>query len=95
MVGNKDRVEGCIAEEFEYKEITSFTSVYFAEEHNVNAPTLRYHVAEDVPCSELSIFKWRDKCFGVFTDYRLDREEFVSALLYMYSNMNEMTQYFK
>lgn len=95
MVGNKGRVEGCIAEEFKYKEITSFTSVYFAEGHNVNAPTLRYHVAEDVSCSDLSIFKWRGNNFGVFTDYRLDREEHLSALLYMYSNMDEMTPYFK
>ena len=30
MVGNKRRVEGCIAEEFKYKEIASFTSIYFA-----------------------------------------------------------------
>ena len=39
MVGNKARVEGCIAEEFKFKKITYFTSVYFAEENNVNAPT--------------------------------------------------------
>jgi hypothetical protein len=32
MVGNKRRVEGCIAEEFKYKEIASFTGLYFAEE---------------------------------------------------------------
>jgi hypothetical protein len=31
MVGNKRRVEGCIAEEFKYKEIVSFTGLYFAE----------------------------------------------------------------
>jgi hypothetical protein len=43
MVGNKGRVEGCIAEEFKYKEVAAFTSVYFADEHNINAPTLRYH----------------------------------------------------
>jgi hypothetical protein len=40
MVGNKRRVEGCIAEEFKYKEIASFTCLYFVEEHNVNAPAL-------------------------------------------------------
>jgi hypothetical protein len=47
MVGNKRRVEGCIAEEFKYKEIASFTGLYFAEEHNVNAPALQYHVRRD------------------------------------------------
>jgi hypothetical protein len=42
MVGNKGRVEGCIAEEFKYKEVATFTSVYFVDEHNINAATLRY-----------------------------------------------------
>jgi hypothetical protein len=40
IVGNKARVEGHIAEEFKYKEIAYFTSVYFIEEHNVNTPTM-------------------------------------------------------
>jgi hypothetical protein len=43
MVGNKGRVEGCIAEEFKYKEVATFMSVYFADEQNINTPTLRYH----------------------------------------------------
>jgi hypothetical protein len=55
MVGNKRRVEGCIAEEFKYKKIALFTGLYFAEEHNVNAPTLRYHVDEP-PISDIEIF---------------------------------------
>jgi hypothetical protein len=50
MVGNKARVEGCITEELKLKEIAYFTSVYFVEHHNVNAPTMRYHVEEDIPC---------------------------------------------
>jgi hypothetical protein len=37
MVGNKARVEGSIVESFLLKEITYFSGVYFAEEHNVNA----------------------------------------------------------
>jgi hypothetical protein len=40
MVDNKARVESCIAESFLLKEITYFSSVYFAEEHNVNVVTL-------------------------------------------------------
>jgi hypothetical protein len=44
MVHNKARVEDCITEEFKLKEITYFTSVYFTEHHNVNAPTMWYHV---------------------------------------------------
>ena len=54
-VGNKARVEGCIAEEFKFKENAYFMSVYFTEEHNANAPTMRYHVDQDDPSSDLSI----------------------------------------
>jgi hypothetical protein len=35
IVQNKARVEECIAEAFLLKEVSYFTSVYFAEEHNV------------------------------------------------------------
>jgi hypothetical protein len=56
MVHNKTRVEGCIVEEFKLKEVTYFTSVYFTGHHNVNAPTMWYHVDEDILCSDLQIF---------------------------------------
>jgi hypothetical protein len=52
-VHNKARVEGCIAEEFKLKDIAYFTSVYFTEHHNINSPTMWYHVDEDIPYSEL------------------------------------------
>jgi hypothetical protein len=57
MTRNKAKVEGCIAEEFKLKEIVHFTSVYFAEHHNVDTPTMWYHVDEDIPCSDLQIFQ--------------------------------------
>jgi hypothetical protein len=50
MVGNKARVEGCIAESMLLKEITHFSSVYFVEEHNVD---------EEPPLSDLKKFQWR------------------------------------
>jgi hypothetical protein len=56
IVHNKANVEGCITEDFKLKEIAYFTSVYFTEHDNVNAPTMRYHVDEDIPCSDLQIF---------------------------------------
>jgi hypothetical protein len=56
MVHNMARAEGCIAEEFKLKKIMYFISVYFTEHHNVNAPTMRYHVDEDISCSDLQIF---------------------------------------
>jgi hypothetical protein len=94
MVGNKARVEGCITEEFKYKEIAYFTSVYFVEEHNVNAPIIPYHVHQDDPHSDLSIFKMRGTTVGVGRVYHLSEEDRNSALLYMYTNLDEMTHYF-
>jgi hypothetical protein len=93
MVGNKARVKGCIAEEFKYKEIAYFTSVYFTEQHNVNAPMMRYHVHQDDPHSDLSIFKLRGTTIGVERIYHISEEERNSTLLYMYTNLNEMTHY--
>jgi hypothetical protein len=69
MVPNKARVEGCIAEEFKLKEIAYFTSVYFTEHHNVNAPTMRYHVDEDISFSDLQIFQWKRMTVGASTPY--------------------------
>jgi hypothetical protein len=94
MVRNKAKVEGCITEEFKLKEITYFSSVYFAEHHNVSAPTFRYHVDEDIPCSDLQIFQWTGVTVGASTAYQPTEEEQMTALLYMYGNMDDMDQYF-
>jgi hypothetical protein len=75
MVHNKARVEGCITEEFKLKEITYFTIVYFAKHHNVNAPTIRYHVDEDIPCSDLQIFQWKEMTVGASTAYLPTQKE--------------------
>jgi len=75
MVGNKARVEGCITEEFKYKEIAYFSSVYFAEKHNVNLPTMRYHVNQEAPLSDLSIFKARGTTVGAGKTYHVTQEE--------------------
>jgi hypothetical protein len=68
--------------------------VYFVENHNVNAPTMRYHVVEDIPCSDLQIFQWTGMTIGASTAYPPTEEELISDLLYMYTNMDEMDQYF-
>jgi hypothetical protein len=75
MVHNKAKVEDCIAEEFNLKKITYFTSVYFAEHHNVNAPTMRYHMDEDIPCSDHQIFQWTGMTVGASTAYQPSEEE--------------------
>jgi hypothetical protein len=94
MARNKAKVEGCIAEEFKLKEITYFSSVYFVEHHNINAPTFWYHVDEDIPCSDLQIFQWMGVTVSASTAYQLTEEEQIPALLYMYASMDEMDQYF-
>ena len=94
MVGNKARVEGCIAEAFLLKEVSYFTSVYFAEEHNVYAATMRYNVDEEPPVSDLKIFQWRGTTVSKSTFYHHNQEERMSTLLYMFSNMEEMEPYF-
>jgi hypothetical protein len=63
-VRNKARVEGCIAEAFTCKEIMNFSSKYFSRANNVNAHMMRYHILEEVPLSELSIFQWKGKGIG-------------------------------
>jgi hypothetical protein len=98
MVRNKARVEGCIegciAEAFLLKEVSYFTSVYFAEEHNIYAATMRYNVDEEPPVSDLNIFQWRGTSTSKGTFYHLSMDERMSTLLYMYSNMEEMESYF-
>jgi hypothetical protein len=69
MVSKKARVEDCITESFHLKEITYFSSVYFVEEHNVNALTLRYDVDEEPALSDLKIFHWRGTTTSINMTY--------------------------
>jgi hypothetical protein len=92
MVCNKRRVEGCIAQEFKYKEIASFMGLYLAGKHTVNAPALRYHVDEP-PISDLEIFQWSGKTVGPSIAYGFTNDEWKTALLYMYNNMEEVSQF--
>jgi hypothetical protein len=95
MVDDRARVEGCIAETFFLKEVAYFSSVYFAEEHNVNAPTMRYNVNEEPLCSDLSIFALRCTTISSSTSYYSISEERKAALLYMYANIDGMDKYFE
>lgn len=96
MVGNKAKVEGCIAEEFKFKEIAFLTSGYLTEDHNVFAHTKRYHEDETVhPCSHISIFQWNGKAVGPPVAYEFSENERKSALLYMWSNIEEAEKFFR
>jgi hypothetical protein len=86
IVGNKARVEGCIVEEFKYKEIAYFRSVYLIEVHNVNVPTMWYHVHNDDPHSDLSIFKSNGMTVGVGRLYHLS-EEYVCFIFFSFHIM--------
>jgi hypothetical protein len=95
MVDNRARVEGCITEAFILKEVAYFSSVYFVEEHNINAPIMRYNVDEEPPCSDVSIFASRDTTVGSSMSYYSTSEERKAALLYMYANIDVMVKYFE
>jgi hypothetical protein len=95
MVGNRARVKGCIAEAFILKEVAYFSSVYFAEEHNINAPTMWYNINEEPPFSDLSIFASRGTTVGSSTSYYSTSEERKVVLLYMYANIDGMDKYFE
>jgi hypothetical protein len=94
MVSNKAREEGCIAKAFALKEIAYFSSTFFAEEHNVFAPTMRYHIDSETPCSNLKMFGWKGKTVGGGCRHEVSQEEWKSCMLYMYTNI-EMEQYFE
>jgi hypothetical protein len=88
MVRNRVRVEDCLAEAFMLMEVAYFSSVYFAEEHNVNALTMWYNMDEEPPCSDVSIFASRGTTVGSRTGYYYISEERKAALLYMYANID-------
>jgi hypothetical protein len=60
----------------------------------VNAHTTRYHTVEEVPLSELSIFQWKGKGFRSPSAYYVTDDEWNYAMLYMYTNMEEVQPYF-
>jgi hypothetical protein len=87
--------QGSIAKTFILKEVVYFSGVYFVEEHNVNALTVRYNVDEEPPCSDLSILVSRGTTIGSSTSYYPTLEERMVALLYMYANIDGMDKYFE
>jgi hypothetical protein len=91
---NKARVEGCIAEASACKKITNFSSKYFSCADNVNAHTTWYHIVEEVPLSELSIFHWTGQGVGDRSSHYDMDEEWNYTMLYMYTNMDEVQPYF-
>jgi hypothetical protein len=95
MVDNRVRIEGCIAEAFILKVVAYFSSVYFAEEHNINARMMQYNIDEEPPCSDLSIFTSRSTTIGSSMSYYSTSEERNANLLYMYPNIDGMDKYFE
>jgi hypothetical protein len=83
----RSRMLSFITKSFILKELAYFSSVCFAVEHNVKAPTMWYNVDEEPPCSELSIFASRGTTIGSSTSYYSTSEEMKAAMLYMYANV--------
>jgi hypothetical protein len=94
-VRNKARVDGCIVEAFACKEVTNFSSKYFSRANNVNSHTMRYHIVEEVPLTELSIFQWKHKGVGAPSAHYVTEDEWNYAMLYKYTNMEEVQPYFE
>jgi hypothetical protein len=92
-VQNKVRVESCITEAFACKEIMNFSSKYFSCMNNVNAHKTWYHIVEEVPLRELSIFQWKDKGVGASSAHYVMDNEWNYTMLYMYMNMEEVQPY--
>jgi hypothetical protein len=80
---NKARVEGCITKTFVCKEITNFSSKNFTCANNMNAHTMRYHIVEEVPLSELSIFQWKGKSVGAPSAHYVMDDEWNYTMLCM------------
>jgi hypothetical protein len=74
MVSNKARVEGCIVEAFALKEIAYFSSTFFAEEHNVFAPTMRYHIDSETPCRNLKYLGGKERLLVGVVDMRFHKK---------------------
>jgi hypothetical protein len=77
------------------KEIAYFSSYYFTEEHNVNAPMMWYNMDEEPPCSDPSIFATRGRIVGSSTRHNSTIEERKASLLYIYANIDGMDKYFE
>jgi hypothetical protein len=64
------------------------------EQHNVIVVTLQYNVDEEPPLSDLKKIQLRGTTASSSMTYYYTQEELTSALLYMYSNMEEMDLFF-
>jgi hypothetical protein len=95
MIGNRAKVKGSITKAFIIKDIAYFSSIYFTDGYNINAPMMWYNVDEESPCSDLSIFASRGITVGSSTSYYSTSEERKAALLYMYANIDEIDKYFE
>ena len=94
-VRNKARVEGCIAEAFALKEISQFSTRYFARANNVFAPSVRLHVDNESPQSTLQIFANPGKAVGKGSVRHIEASDLNTLMLYMYSNIDSTQEAFE
>jgi hypothetical protein len=55
----------------------------------------RYHIVEEVPLSEMSIFQWKGKSLGAPSAHYVTKDEWSYTMLYMYVNLEEVEPYFE
>jgi hypothetical protein len=75
-----------------YKEIASFTGCTL-QRNTMSMPLRCGIMSTSPPISDIEIFQWRGKIVGPSTTYCFTNDEWKTALLYMYNNMEEMSQF--
>ena len=60
-----------------------------------NVRLTRYHIVDEAPLTDLSVFQWKGKGVGVCTAHLVDTNERNRMMLYMYTNMPELLPYFE
>jgi hypothetical protein len=90
--GNKSKIEGSIAEAYILEEVSNFTSVYYGDNlPSVHNPPARYNASEND--SRLSLFQGQLGTASGSTTKRLSHQEWCRIMLYVLTNLDEVTPY--
>jgi hypothetical protein len=91
---NKCKIEASIAEAYILKEVSNFTTTYYGDKlPSVHNPPLRYNDGGNE--SNLSIFRGQLGSASGSTTKTLTHEEWRHTMLYVLTNLEEVTPYMK
>ena len=93
---NRSRVEASIAEAYIIEEISHFTSIYFADNvRTVHNQTSRYNIGIPQNNCQLSLFTGRGDTSSGGTPKVLSRDEWLTVMLYVFTNLSEVDDYIR